>query len=171
MRRAIEFFEATTKLLHYVSGGLIVALMLLTVANIVGRWLWDIPVSGSVELTQTGMVAIVFLGLAYAQVQEDHIRVDLLYERLGNRGKTVLGLFAAVVSFATVAVVTWSLYDYVGVLEASNRTTSSLGIPLFYVGWLAAAGAAIYMLGITATAFRRSRSHHESSRGIAENER
>jgi TRAP-type transport system small permease protein len=162
MQRAVEVFETMTKVLHYVSGALIVGLMLLTTGNILGRWMFNAPVRGTVELTEIAMVAIVFLGFAYAQVQEDHIRVDILYERLGQRARTVLGLFAALVSFLTVTVMAWRLYDYSEILEASGRTTSSLRVPLYYVGWLAVAGSVIFALGVLATAFRRTESDPEA---------
>jgi len=157
MKGLTRQFERLTRWLHHLSGALLLGLMVLTVANIVGRWLFDAPVAGTVELTEIGMVGIVFLGLAYAQVREDHIRVDLLYERLGPRGRKVLGLFAALVSFATVAVLTWRLWSYAGRLSASGRTTSALRIPLSWVAWVAVAGAAIYAMGVVVTAHRRAR--------------
>jgi TRAP-type transport system small permease protein len=156
MRRIADAFATATRWLHYVSGALIVGLMFMTVANILGRWTMGRPVRGSVELTEIGMVAIVFLGLAYAQVREDHIRVDLVYERMGPRGRRLLGLFAAVVSLITVLALTWRLYDYVRVLEASRRTTSALSIPLFWVGWVAVVGSLIYAVGVLVTGFRRA---------------
>lgn len=157
MGRLIALFDRLTRWLHYLSGVLLVGLMLMIVANVVGRWLFNVPVQGSVELTEVAMVGIVFMGLAYAQVNEDHIRVDLLYEQLGDRGRRVLGLFAALVSFVTVVVLTWRLWDYVGVLEASGRTTSSLRLPLYWVAWVAVAGSAIYAIGVLVTADRRAR--------------
>jgi TRAP-type transport system small permease protein len=156
MRRIADAFATATRWLHYLSGALIVGLMFMTVANILGRWTMGRPVRGSVELTEIGMVAIVFLGLAYAQIREDHIRVDLVYERLGPRGRRVLGIFAATVSLATVFVLTWRLYDYVGILAASRRTTSALSIPLFWVGWVAVVGSLIYAVGVLVTGFRRA---------------
>ena len=156
MRRVTAQFERLTRWLHYLSGALLIGLMVLTVVNILGRWLFATPLPGTVELTEIGMVAIVFTGLAYAQVREDHIRVDLLYEQLGTRGRRVLGLFAALVSFATVAVVTWRLWVYAGQLQASGRTTSALRIPLSWVAWIAVAGGVVYAVGVMVTADRRA---------------
>jgi TRAP-type transport system small permease protein len=160
-------FERLTRWLHHLSGALLVGLMVLTVVNIVGRWLFDTPLPGAVELTEIGMVAIVFLGLAYAQVRGDHIRVDLLYEQLGARGRKVLNLFAALVSFATVAFMTWRLGVYAGQLGASGRTTSALRIPLFWVAWIAVAGGVIYAVAVVVTADRRGPSSETDVAGMA----
>jgi TRAP-type C4-dicarboxylate transport system permease small subunit len=156
MKRLTAQFERLTRWLHYLSGALLVGLMMLTVVNILGRWLFNTPVPGTVELTEIGMVGIVFMGLAYAQVREDHIKVDLLYEQLGARGRRVLGLFAALVSFATVAVLTWRLWAYASRLQASGRTTSALQIPLSWVAWAAVIGGAIYAVGVLVTVGSRA---------------
>ena len=152
MTRLTAQFERLTRWLHHLSGALLIGLMVLTVVNIVGRWLFDTPLPGAVELTEIGMVAIVFMGLAYAQVRGDHIRVDLLYERLGARGRRVLDLFATLVSFATVVAMTWRLWVYAGQLEVSGRTTSVLRIPLSWVAWIAVAGGVFYAVAIVVTA-------------------
>lgn len=163
MQRLVARFTGLMKALHYLSGALIIGLTLMTVANIVGRWAFNRPVRGSVELTEIGMVAIVFLGFAYAQVREDHIKVDLVFEKLGRRGRMVLGVFAAVVSLATVAVMAWRLHDYVGVLRASGRTTSALAIPLYWVAWIGVIGLIVYALGVVVTGIERSQApEHEA---------
>lgn len=156
MRRIAEAIIVGTKALHWVSGAFIVGLMFMTVANILGRWTMGRPVRGTVELTEIGMIAIVFLGLAYAQVRDDHIRVDLLYNRLGERGRLVLRAFSSIVSLAVVLVMTWRLYDYSGVLASSGRTTSSLAIPLTWAAWIAVAGGIVYAIGILSTMTDRS---------------
>jgi TRAP-type C4-dicarboxylate transport system permease small subunit len=154
VRRLIGLLDGLTRVLHYVSGALIVGLMLMTVAHILGRWLFNTPFRGSVELTEIGMVAIVFLGLAYAQVQGDHIRVDLLYEKLGARLKTAARLFAELVTLAVVLLVGWQLVSYTDSLAASGRETSALGISLTWVGWIAVAGCVFFALGVAVTAVR-----------------
>ena len=162
MERLVREFTRATRWLHYVSGALILSMMLMTVANILGRWLFNRPVRGTIELTEIGMVAIVFLGLSYAQVREDHIRVDLLYNALGRVGRKILGLFAATVSFVTILVMAWRLFDYSGVVEGSGRTTSSLAIPLYPVVWIAVAGSVVYLLGIAVTALYRARGNPDA---------
>jgi TRAP-type C4-dicarboxylate transport system permease small subunit len=145
-------FERLTRWLHYLSGALLIGLMVLTVVNILGRSLFDTPVPGAVELTEIGMVAIVFMGLAYAQERGDHIRVELLYEKFGARGRRVLDLFATLVSFVTVAVMTWRLWAYASQLAVSGRTTSVLRIPLSWVAWVAVAGGVVYAVAVVVTA-------------------
>ena len=51
----------------------------------------------------------------------------------------------------------WRLYDYVGVLKGSGRTTSSLSLPLYWVAWIGVAGLIIYAVGVIVTGFDRTR--------------
>ena len=126
MLRAIR---AVNKGLHYVAGALIAVLMLFTVYNILGRWLFGAPLRGTVELTQLVMIGVVYLGLAYAQHHDDHISVDLLYQRVGRRGRAVLDGLSAVLSIVILALIAWRLYQYGAVLEAGGGPPPPAGSP------------------------------------------
>ena len=62
--------------------GTIIA-MLMGVMEIVGNQIIGIAVPGARELTESVMVLIVFGALAYAQLRRRHIRVELVYVRMG----------------------------------------------------------------------------------------
>jgi TRAP-type transport system small permease protein len=149
--------RAVNKALHYVAGALIVAVMLFTVYNILGRWLFNAPFRGTVELTQLAMLAIVYLSFAYAQQQDDHIAVDLLYQRFGARGRAVLDVIAAVLSVGILGLLAWRLYAYSDLLRAGGRTTAARGIPLYPFAYVAIVGAVAFILALLATAVERIR--------------
>lgn len=152
MTRAIH---AVNRSLHYVAGALIIGVVVITVYNVLGRWLFDEPLRGTVELTELAMVGIVYLGMAYAQHQGSHITVDLLHQRFGRRWRAALDAFAAVVGIVVVALIAWRLSVYADVLEAGGRTTASRRIPLYPFAYLAIVGLAAYVLAL-ATSFVRS---------------
>ena len=54
----------------------------LVVANIFGRYLFNAPVTGTLEFTESLLVLIIFLSLALTQYDGGHIRVTLLTRRL-----------------------------------------------------------------------------------------
>ncbi|MEX2615781.1 MAG: TRAP transporter small permease [Alphaproteobacteria bacterium] len=58
------------------------ATMWLIDANVLMRKFFNTPVQGSFELTEAGLVLIVFLSLAYTQYKRGHIRVTLLTRHL-----------------------------------------------------------------------------------------
>lgn len=154
MSRAIL---AVNRALHYVAGALIIAVMLFTGYNVLGRWLFGAPLRGTVELTQVAMIGIVYLGLAYAQHQDNHIAVELLYQRFGARGRLVLDVFSTALSIIVLALVAWRLYEYAAVLEAGGRTTASRGIPLYPFAYVAIIGIVAFILAFGSTFVERVR--------------
>jgi len=64
--------------LEGVAGATLFAMMLLTTADVTGRFFFNSPILGSVELTQLMLAAVVFLSLPVACWREEHVSVDLL---------------------------------------------------------------------------------------------
>jgi TRAP-type transport system small permease protein len=64
--------------LEGVAGATLFALMLLTTADVTGRYFFNSPILGTVELTQLMLAAVVFLSLPVVCWREEHISVDLL---------------------------------------------------------------------------------------------
>jgi TRAP-type transport system small permease protein len=160
---ALRVIRETNRGLHYISGALITLMMLFTVYNILGRWLFNRPLRGTVELTQLSMIAIVYLAFAYAQHRDDHISVDLLYVRLGDRAKAVLDAIGSVIGVVVLALLAWRLYAYSETLQLGGRTTATRRIPLYPLAYVAIVGTVAYLLAIVATAIERMRGERPDS--------
>ena len=61
-----------------VAGATLFAMMLLTTADVTGRYVFNSPILGTVELTQMMLAVLVFLSLPIASWQQEHISVDLI---------------------------------------------------------------------------------------------
>ncbi|MFW5899033.1 MAG: TRAP transporter small permease [Jiangellaceae bacterium] len=144
--------------LHYVAGALIVGVMLLTVYNILGRWLFGEPFRGTIELTELAMLGIVYLGLGYAQHRDSHISVDLLYRRFRRPTRKAIDLFAAVLSVGILGLMAWQLAAYAEVLSSGGRETAARGLPLAPFAYAAVVGVLAYALASVGTASERLRS-------------
>lgn len=149
--------RGVNRALHYVSGSLITLMMLFTVYNILGRWLFGAPLRGTVELTQLSMIGIVFLAFAYAQHNDDHISVDILYVRFGRLGRAVFDAIAATISFCVLLLMAWQLYEYSQTLELGGRTTATRRIPLYPLAYVAIVGTVAFVLALLATVVERIR--------------
>ncbi|MBO0347441.1 TRAP transporter small permease subunit [Roseibium limicola] len=68
----------------YVAGYTTFAMMLLVIANAVSRFIFNAPVSGAFELTESMLTVLIFLSLALTQYEGGHIRVVLLTQRMPN---------------------------------------------------------------------------------------
>ncbi|PMR74638.1 TRAP transporter small permease [Billgrantia endophytica] len=64
--------------LEGVAGATLFAMMLLTTADVTGRYFFNSPILGTVELTQLMLAAVVFLSLPVVCWREEHVSIDLL---------------------------------------------------------------------------------------------
>ena len=108
----------------------LVALALLTLADVLGRYVFNVSVVGAVELTEMLMVGVIFTGIVLTTAKREHVAVDLLTVGLGPRGRRVQQaashLLAIVISLL-LGTVTWS--QGLSALESHDRTTM-VGLPL-----------------------------------------
>jgi len=85
-------------------------MMGLTMVDVVGRYLFNLPVAGSVELTELLMVAVIFCGIALASTAQGHVTVDLFALALKGtvrRMQRLLGRAVSLGIIALLAVVSW----------------------------------------------------------------
>jgi TRAP-type transport system small permease protein len=123
-------------------------LMLLTVADVFGRYFLNRPAPGTFELTELFMVFIVFLALGLAQHHNEHISLDLAYNYFPSRLKKLTNVLIDVVSLAVMAAVTWQLYEYSARMGDGTYTTAVLQLPIQPFVIVAVAGTAAYVLAI-----------------------
>lgn len=73
-------------LLNLMGGIIILLLVFLATTNVLGRWIFDMPVSGYIDWVEQAMAFMAFLGIAYTQRLGGHIRMDMMVSRLhGSR--------------------------------------------------------------------------------------
>jgi len=85
-------------------------MLLLVVANVIGRYAFNAPITGAFEITESLLVVIIMLGLALTQFHDGHIRVTILTRRLPRRwahAAHVGTLLLGAVFFAWCAYATW----------------------------------------------------------------
>jgi len=87
------------------SAAVLAAMMLLTVANVVLRYAFNLPIYGTVELTQFLMAAVVFSGFALVTRSRGHIVVTLFESALLRRAPRAYHFMSSAVNLGGVAFV------------------------------------------------------------------
>ena len=131
-----------------VGGAMLVALMLLTVADVVLRFALGRPIRGTFELTELAMVAVALLGLGYAQHLGEHITIGLLYERLPAGWRRALDVLAGLTSLLLTVAITWQLGRHFGRMRDSGEVTAVLGLPVYPVVSMAVVGFALFAVAL-----------------------
>lgn len=131
------------------AGVALIVTLTVQVANIIGRKGFQFPILGTVEVTRMLLAVVVFLGLAYSEDLGDHITIDLLHVRLGDRWKEIVDVFADLVTISVVGLISWKLFDYALFTRASGEDTGTLDWPIWPFVLVAAVGSALYTLATT----------------------
>jgi TRAP-type transport system small permease protein len=116
------------KIFHFICQYLLVALMLLGVIDVVGRYVFNKPVPGAMQIQMLLMGAIIFLGWVYSQNVKEHVMVDIFtpyYPARLLKILNIVGLFVAAVIFGMIA---WQN----GVIAAADIQNDRL-IPDLYI--------------------------------------
>lgn len=71
--------------LNLISAFIIMFLMLIATAEISGRYIFNFPVPGHVEIVELVMAGMVFLGISYTERTGGHVRIGLLFEWVHKR--------------------------------------------------------------------------------------
>jgi TRAP-type C4-dicarboxylate transport system permease small subunit len=123
-RRALELISAL----------LVTGLVLVTVVDVVGRYLFNAPLAGAFEITQLLLGALVFAALPLTTAKGAHIEVDLLLPLLPGGVSHGLARFAGVVTAFVFVFFAWRLALLTKDHLAAGTRTSGLGLPLWGLG-------------------------------------
>jgi len=126
--------------------GMIVS-MFLGFADVVGTKFFDWPVPGTLEITESTMVLIVFGALAFTQAQRGHIRVEIFYTERSPRTKAFMDVVTHLVAIAFFALVAWQGFDEaLYSLEIKEATMGSVRFPLFPARLLLVLGTGLLLV-------------------------
>jgi TRAP-type C4-dicarboxylate transport system permease small subunit len=86
------------------ASAILLAMMLLTFVDVVGRYLLNRPVRGGFEVTELGLLVLIFAGLPLVSHADEHVTMDFIDRLLGPRARALLeravhGLCAAIFFF------------------------------------------------------------------------
>jgi TRAP-type C4-dicarboxylate transport system permease small subunit len=109
----------------------LLAIVALTMAEVVSRYVLRNPLILSDELGGYALVAISCLGLAYCAMERSHIRITFVVERLSPRTAGWTRLATLALGLVFLAVAAWVSWDFLGdSFTRDMRSNSMLRTPL-----------------------------------------
>nr|WP_255720680.1 TRAP transporter small permease [Acuticoccus kalidii] len=120
------------------------AMMLLTVVDVVGRYVFNSPVPGAFEATEVMLALSIFAGLPIVTARGDHVTVRLLVDRAPQRVRFVVDRVVELAVALLLAGAAYLLYERGMSLASYGDSTVLLRIPL--------APVAFALMGLSAAA-------------------
>lgn len=103
----INIFKRIVSHLGMVSGIALMGVMGLMCTEVFCRYVLHSPILGTVEVSEQILVFVVYLGIAYTQQIDGHIRIEVVTELLSPRVRHILRIFALLVALGVFALITW----------------------------------------------------------------
>ncbi|MBZ8117436.1 TRAP transporter small permease [Roseovarius sp. LXJ103] len=100
------------RVLALVSGLAVFSLMLLAVASVSGRNFFGQPLPGYVDWIEQAMPLIAFMGIAYAQRDGGHIRMDIVVGALKGRALWAVELITTFFVLALMLLLVWGTWAH-----------------------------------------------------------
>lgn len=156
LERALKIVEKLSKMFFYVGVISLIVLFLLIFFDVMGRFIFHIPIKGSDVYSQYLMVCVGFLALGFGQLRGTHPKMEYFGDYLYKKQKVYIELFTTLLATAffclmTVQIARQTLIDLSDQILQSNTTIS---IPIWYQGLLAAIGCIVLIL-VLLTEFTR----------------
>jgi TRAP-type transport system small permease protein len=145
--RTQKILDAITAGVSWVGAGALVLMVLIVVANVVGRYLFRKPVLGAVEMVGLLTVIVVFCVLAFTEAKGAHIVVDILVSRLHGRTKAILASMMSLLGAAFFIIMAWQGWNLMlSNLSPFVRVTGVLSIPFGPFMLIMAFGCVLFAL-------------------------
>ena len=126
------------KALDYLSWITLFAMMTITISDVFLRKFTNTSILGTVELTEFMMVIVVFCSLAQCEVDDGHIRVELIMDKFGPKVRTFTDIFTQTLCTVLFALMSTSIYHHAINMKSSGEVTMDLGLPMYpfvYIGF------------------------------------
>jgi len=115
---------------------------IITVADVVGRKMFNMPVKGAYELGEMLLVIVVFLNMPDTEMHDENVSIELLYTRFGKKVRKIVLSLMYVLFLIVAILMTWQLTVFALDEMAGGFTTTILSIPNAPVVFLASLGSA-----------------------------
>ena len=112
LRRLDAFVTHVENAFNTIAGGLIFALMVLGVVQIVMRTLFSAPILGYIDFVELSMVGFAVLAIAYVQRVGGHVRMELLIQKLHGRSLWFFEILGCCLAIFIVAVLIPYSFDH-----------------------------------------------------------
>lgn len=118
-----------------VAASVLFALMVLTCADVIGRYFFLKPIFGAFEITETLLAALIFAGLPIVTLRNEHVTVDVFDPIASDWMLWAQHVIACVLGFASTAFLAYRLFLRAIVLDEGGETTGQLKFKLSYLAY------------------------------------
>ncbi len=134
MQGFLRLTSGFSKTLNVLGAALLTLMMLLTVVDVILRYLGR-PITGTFELMSFAGAMVTGFALAQTSLDGAHVNVDILAEALSAKKKCILEIFNRLLGIGIFALLTWALFDKGNDLYTTGEVSLTLHVPYYPVAY------------------------------------
>lgn len=140
MKQFSDLVESMSRWLDRIAAVCIVAMMSLVVLNILLRTILGQPIMGTIDFVNILMVLTIGLGLGFCGLNNGHIAVEYMVEKLSARSQAIIQIVINLTALLFWGTATWYMIDYAQNMMATNLLAGTISLPLYPVVYMLALG-------------------------------
>jgi len=138
-----RFLGTATRISNYISVGFLLIMPLPVFFDVIARFSFKGSIPGGIEIESYMLLIIIFLGVAFIQINEGHIRIEFIVSRFPKWVKNVLDCFHYLICALFFGIMSSQLIMQ-GIRKIQdNVITYDLEIPVWIFWFIAALGIII----------------------------
>lgn len=126
--------------LAFIAGLLVLILVGITTAAVFARYVMGHPLQSTEELSGLLMIWIVFVGAICCEIDDEHLSIDMVVERLSFSSQYLIALVVGLASIGLLVVMAWLGWELTH--SAGLKKTQILHISWFWIYIAVVVGAA-----------------------------
>lgn len=140
VNKRLEFISSK---LAYLGTVALIAMMLLTTGDVIGRYFFNKPILGALEITEFLVLILIFSFLAHTQAKKGHVSVDILFQHLPESVRKVVDFINHLFCLALMALIAYMSYQRALEIKSFGEATNNLGIVKYPFAFFVVFGSAV----------------------------
>jgi TRAP-type C4-dicarboxylate transport system permease small subunit len=125
-----SFLGVATNILNYIGGAALTFMMLLTVADVIGR-AFGHPLVGTYEIVGLSLALVVGITIPKVSFDRGHVNVDVLLERVPKGNKDILNTFTRLICFFLFVGIGYNLFSVANEFRTSGEVSPTIQLPAY----------------------------------------
>jgi TRAP-type C4-dicarboxylate transport system permease small subunit len=107
-------------------------MVLWVIVDILGRFLFRLPLPGTDEIVSMFMILLVLLPIGYVQYKKEHLRVEVAIDRVRSTRRWMIETITSFVSWVVWMIGAYALFlEVLRLYRLSETTFGTFGLPLW----------------------------------------
>ena len=164
-----ERMDSLSRFFGVVVGVLLLALVLSLSFEVIMRYVFNMPTIWALDISIYLFIFIVYLGASYTELQQGHVKVDLVILRLPDKTKTVFRFITGGLGLVFCAFfISGSLRQAIAVFNNDTHAGTTFNAPLFPMYFIIPIGLFFLSLQLIISTFRPRKPVLEDMEGVIE---